>query len=167
MAHFICQEFLYPPSHNWWSIYISVPGVFTEKRSSINSFVTAMWADSHNSKTNPSIKTKQRFVNSQWAGKHNDTQDLLIRELMYWLSRQSITCVILLLDFCILPIVVILRFITKVLLCVHRRFSKIGSHLIMTNSHSIAMNSIARVMNLIANGTNSFTKTINSIAKKL
>jgi len=98
LGSFIRQEFLHPPRYGWQSIYISMPdneGIFTEKRLSINSFVTAMWTNSHNSKTNPSTKTKQRFSNSQWAGKHNDTQDLLIRALIHWLSRQSITCIII------------------------------------------------------------------------
>jgi len=133
LAHFIRHEFLHPPRYSWWSMYISMldnEGVFTEKRLSVNSFVTVMWINSFNSETNPSTKPKQRFSNSQWTGKHNDTQDLLIRELIHWLSRQSKTCIILWLDFCISPIVFILRFITKVLLCVHWQFSKIGSHIL-------------------------------------
>jgi len=32
-------------------------------------------------------------------GKHNDTQDLLIRAIIRWLSKQLNTCIILLLDF--------------------------------------------------------------------
>jgi len=73
-------------------LYISAPdneGVFTKKRWPINSFVTTTWTNGHNSKTNPSAKMKQSFSNTQRAGKHNDTQDLLIRVLIHWLSRQS------------------------------------------------------------------------------
>jgi len=94
-------EFLHPSRYSWRSIYTSVPdneSAFTEKRSSINSFIIATSTNGHNSKSNPSNK---RFSNSQWGSEHNDTQDLWIRALIHWLSRQSITCIILLLDFCI------------------------------------------------------------------
>jgi len=64
-----------------------------------------MWTNSCNSENKLSTKTKQRFSNFQWTGKHNDTQDLLIRALIYWLSKQLNTCIILLLDFHNLPIV--------------------------------------------------------------
>jgi len=68
LGSFYSPGILHPPRYSWQSIYISLPdneGIFTEKRSSINSFVTATWTNGHNSKTNPSIKTKQRFLNSQ------------------------------------------------------------------------------------------------------
>jgi len=113
----------------WQSIYISVPdneGVFTEKRSSINSFVTATWTNSHNSKTNPSTKTKQRFLNSQWAGRHNVTQDLLIRVLIHWLLRQSITCIILLLDFVFCPLFLYCSLLQKYCCAYIDGFLKLG-----------------------------------------
>jgi len=100
-------EFLHPPRYSWRSIYISVPdneGVFTEKRSSINSFVTTTWT-----KTPKLIRAprwNKSFSNSQWPGEHNGNQDFLIRALIHWLLGQSVTCIILLFDFCFFYIAV-------------------------------------------------------------